>query len=263
MVDRVVLDRQRAVAARVRHLEVEILVHLLAGLHLVREVLPLPHAAAAALVDRELGVDQILVVLHEPLGAVEIAAFFVGREREDQVAIRLEAFVLQPNQVGHELRRHRLVVAGAAAVEEAVLLDERERIHRPVLALRFDDVEVREEKERLARAGAAVAEDQVALARIGSEDLHVGGGEARRLQPRRDRLGRLRDVAGGRVGRVDLDQLLVNLPRARIVRTGLRGDDRGGEQRNDEGVLHPAIIDGRPHGSWSARLSAERFASLD
>ena len=87
VIDRVVLHRQRAVAARVGHLEVEVLVDLLAGLHLVGEVLALAHVAAAAFVDRELGVDQILVVLHQPLGAVEVAAFLVGRERENQVAV--------------------------------------------------------------------------------------------------------------------------------------------------------------------------------
>ena len=166
MVDRVVLDRQRAVAAGVRHLEVEILVHLLARLDLVGQVLALPHVAAAAFVDRELGVDQILVVLHQPVDAVEGAAFLVGRERQNQIAIGREAFLLQANQVGDELRRHRLVVARAAAVEEAVLLEERERIERPVLALGLDDVEMREQQQRLAaRAGAARARDQVALLR--------------------------------------------------------------------------------------------------
>ena len=69
---------------------------------------------------------------------------------------------------------------------------------------------------------------------IGSEHLHVGGGEARRLQPRRDRVSGFGDVAGRRVGRVDFDELFVDLPRARVVRSRLSADDSGGEEgKND------------------------------
>src|SRR3954471_10893215 len=238
MVNRIVLHRQRAMAAGVGHLEVKILIDLLARLHLVGEVLAFAQVAAAAFVDRELGVEQVLVVLDQPLGAVELAAFLVGGQHQNQIAVRCYPLLLQADQVGDELRCHRLVVAGAAAVEEAVLLDEGERIHRPVLALGFDDVEVGEEEERPVRAGAAEAEDQVALARIRSDDLHVRGREARRLEPRRHRFRRLRHVAGRRVGGVDLDQLFVNLPRPRIVRPRLRRDQRRRDKHQHGCILH-------------------------
>ena len=80
-------------AALVGHIELEILKNLLARLDLVREVFALPHVAAAALVDRELGVDEVAVVLHEPVDAVEVAALFVGRERQNQIPIVREPFL--------------------------------------------------------------------------------------------------------------------------------------------------------------------------
>ena len=106
-------------------------------------------------------------------------------------------------------------VGGAAAVEVAVLLGEHERVHRPVLALRFDDVEVREQDHRPLRAGAAIAHDEVALLRRRSEHAHVGIRKASRLEPRGHRLRSLRRVANG-VRRVDLDELLEDLLRARL-----------------------------------------------
>ena len=224
-------------AAGVGHFEAEVLEHFLARLHFVGQVLALAHVAAAAFVDREFGVDQVLVVLHEPVDAVEIAAFFVGREREDQIAVGDEAFLLQPNHVGDELRRHRLVVARAAAIEPAVLLEKGERIERPVLALRLDDVEVREEQQRPPRAGAVIADDEVVLARIGAEEVDVGVRKSRRPQPRGHRLGRFRHVSCGRVGRVDLDELFVDLTRARVVRSGLRGE-RGRHENSGKNGSH-------------------------
>jgi hypothetical protein len=158
------------------------------------------------------------VVFHQPVHAVEAAAFLVGGQREDQIAIRREPFLLQPNQVGDELRRHPFVVSGPAAVEIAVLLEKRERIERPVLALGLHDVEMRQEEERLASAGASEPRDEVALARIGTEHLHVSRRESRGLQPRRHRVGSRRRVAN-RIGRVDLDQLFEDVARPRVVRS--------------------------------------------
>ena len=88
VVDRVVLHRHRAVAARVDHLELEILVDLLARLHLVGQVLAFPYRAAAAFIDRQLGVDQVAVILDEPVDAVELTAFLVGGQRQNQIAAR-------------------------------------------------------------------------------------------------------------------------------------------------------------------------------
>src|SRR5262249_12003925 len=152
---------------------------------------------------------------------------------------------LQANQVGSQDRGHRLVVAGPTAVEEAVLLEEHERIERPVLALRLDDVEMGDEEERLARAGAAIAGDQIVLARVRAAHLDVRRRESGGLQPRGHRFRGFCDVARGRIGRVDLNELLENLPRFRVVRTGLRGyggDGEGRERERGEWSIHAPII---------------------
>ena len=125
MIDGVVRDRQRAVAALVRHLQPVVDDVLFAHLHVVRDPLAGDRLAPSALVEAELGVDQIALVLQQPDDAVVgAAALFVGGERDDDVAVRLEAFTLVANQVGDPDRRLRLVVAGAAAVEVAVALGE-------------------------------------------------------------------------------------------------------------------------------------------
>ena len=86
---------------------------------------PVHRFAPAAFVQAELGVDQVALVLEQPLDAVVRAtALFVGRERDDDVAIGLEAFALVANQVGDPDRRLRFVVADAAAVEVAVFFGE-------------------------------------------------------------------------------------------------------------------------------------------
>ena len=78
----------------------------------------------------------------------------------------------------------------AAAVEVAVLLGERERIHAPVFALRFDDVGVREQQNGTTASGAAIPHDEIRLRRTRAADEDVGGGEAGRLEPLRDALRR-------------------------------------------------------------------------
>ena len=91
---------------------------------------------AAAFVQAELGVDELAVILDQPLDAVVVAALLIGGQRENDVALGHEVLLLHAQQVGDEDRGHRLVVGGAAAVEVAVLFDELERIEigRPVFA---------------------------------------------------------------------------------------------------------------------------------
>jgi hypothetical protein len=59
------------------------------------EVLAAAQRAAAAFVDGELGVNEVAMILHQPVDTVEGAAFFVGREREDQIAIGREPFLFK------------------------------------------------------------------------------------------------------------------------------------------------------------------------
>ena len=148
----------------------------------MRERLAVAQRAAAAFVDGELGVDQVAMVIEQPVRAVvrRIGQLLVGGERQDDVAVGLEAFLGILDQVGDEDRRHRLVVDRAAAAEIAVDLLQLERIEIPVLALGLDHVDMGDQQERLARAGAAQPRDQVALARPRRHHLDVGGRNAAR-----------------------------------------------------------------------------------
>ena len=69
---------------------------------------------------------------------------------------------------------------------------ERIEIGRPVFLLRLDDVEVREEEDRLAAGAgaAAIADDEIALARIRTADEDVRRREPGGAEPRGHRLGR-------------------------------------------------------------------------
>src|SRR5580700_4344320 len=100
-------------------------------------------ARSAVRVDGELSVDKRPVLSEQIRHAVLLLAdFLVGRERDDQVALRYELLLLQPNERGGNRRILVLHVARAAPVEVAVLLGEAERWQRPVLGFRLDDVEM-------------------------------------------------------------------------------------------------------------------------
>ncbi len=172
---------------------------------------------AAPLVDRQLGVDQRPMLLEEPDHAVVPATFFVRRQRHDEIAVGHEALPPVADQIRHERRGHCLVVGGAAAVEVAVPLEQLEGIDRPVFPIRLDDVEMSQQQQRPPGPGAAQARHHVALARSRHQHLDVGGREPGGEQPASHRLRRLGVVADG-VGRVDLDQLLIDLAQELLVR---------------------------------------------
>src|SRR5215472_19020343 len=98
----------------------------------------------------------------EPVHTVEgAAAFFVCRERNDDVAVGLEPFFFVLNQVGEPDGGLGFVVAGAAAVEIAVALVELERVHAPVFALGFYHVGMGEQENALQLAGSAITNDKI------------------------------------------------------------------------------------------------------
>ena len=207
-------------SAGILRLEAKVLIDFLARLDFVDQILAGLHLTRAALVDGQSGIDEMAMGFHQPFDTVEVAAFLVGGQGQNQISIGFEAFLLQPDQVRRQMRRHGLVVTRAPAVEVAVLFEEDERIERPVFALRFDDIQVRQEQDRPAGAGAAIPRNEVAFPRIGSEHLNVRCGEPGSLQPRRHRFGRLRRAAD-RVGCVDLDEFSEDLQGARVERARL------------------------------------------
>jgi hypothetical protein len=103
---------------------------------------------------------------------------------------------------------------------------------------------VGQQEQRLARPSPRKPRDEVALAGMRRQHLHVGGGEPGRPQPRGHRLGRL-GVVAYRVGGVGVDELAVDLEERLLVgRPGLRagGQRRQQEQRGDD--------DAQAHGGY-------------
>ena len=143
---------------------------------------------AAALVDRAGRPDPLGPVLGDPFRAGEAARLLVGRAGEQDVAPQARDRVAGRVETGRprlggeqpddtELHRdHRLHVDRAATVDVAVVDVRRERIVRPALGRRRDDVEVRQEEERLA-AGAVAAQAHVDRAATGFrfDDLRARG----------------------------------------------------------------------------------------
>ena len=101
MIDGVVGDRERAVAALIPNLEAEGEHVFLAHLNVVGDFLAAGFFTPAAFINGEVGVDQFAMVLEQPVDSVvRSAAFFIGGEGDDDVAVRLKAFALVADQVG-------------------------------------------------------------------------------------------------------------------------------------------------------------------
>src|SRR5450631_810377 len=124
MIDRIVLGRDRAVAALVLHLELIGQRDLFAGLDAVPDRLAVFQSDAAALVQCKFGIDQVAMVLEQPLDPETVAVenFLIGLERDDDIAFGLVTFLLVTNEIGDKGRRHVFVIAAAARIVIAVLL---------------------------------------------------------------------------------------------------------------------------------------------
>jgi len=147
---------------------------------------------------------------------------------------RREALASVANEIVGEHRGHGLVVARAARIEPAVLLDELEGIALPILAFRFHHIDVREQQNRLEPPISAVQNgDQRAVVRTirRRKDVHVGCRDSRSGESRAHRFGRARAAADG-AGGVDLDQFLVEIAERRfVIRGRLRAVHGSGDAR--------------------------------
>ena len=215
MVDRIVRLGQRTMAARVGGQYLVIPIQLL-GRHDLhgQRLAVIGDDAARFRVQRVLGIDEVSMILQEPIHPVRRAALFVGRERQDDVAIRNEPLLLQSNEIGDHDGIAGLHVLRAATVVVAVLLDELKRIGGPVLGSRFDHVEVADDENRPQPPTrlAAIAGDQVALPLVGPHHGDIGRGESGIEQSLRHRLRR-HGGASDRIRGVDLDQLFEDVVR--------------------------------------------------
>ena len=189
-----------------------------AGLDRVADWFAVLQPDTAALIQGEFGIDQVAVVFQQPLDSQRILVedFFIGLQRHDDVAVGLVALLSVADEIGDEGRRHVFVIAAATGIKIAVLLDQLERIGRPVLAAGGNHVDMSDQQDRFARAGAPEARDEIALTRRRREGVNVGFGEAASTQPRRHGFGRLGGVARC-CHRVDLDEFLVDVEGALLV----------------------------------------------
>ena len=154
VIDGVVGGWDRAVAAGVEGFELVVDVDFFAGLDGGAQAgVAFAFEFAAVEVDAVGGVDPVAVSFQEPVDAVVVAAFFVGGEGEDQVAVGSEIFFFQADEIGDQDGVAFFHVLGAAAVEVAVFFDELKGVGGPVGAEGFHDIEVADEEQGLL-AGA-------------------------------------------------------------------------------------------------------------
>src|SRR4029077_4759921 len=111
------------------------------------------------------------MVLDQPVDAVvRTAAFLIGGERHNDVAVRLEPLSPVADQICDPDSGLRLVVSGSAPVKKALLLNELKWVRAPVLAPGFDHIGMREKQERFASAGSVIAHYEIRLP--GSRSAH-------------------------------------------------------------------------------------------
>ena len=170
------------------------------------------HAARIG-IDDECRVDQIAVLLHKPVRAVELAPFLVGGQGQDEVALRLVALPMQAQESRHQRGIGLLHVLRAATIEVAVLFNELKRIGMPIGAQGLHHIDVAEKEYGLLsrRTGSAVADNEIHLARIRPDQMHVVCRESCIKKALLHGLRGGRHVALGRVGGVDFDELLEDL----------------------------------------------------
>src|SRR6185295_7859268 len=103
VIDGVIAGRNGAVAAGVEGFQLKVDVNLFAGLDGGAQALVAAFLELATVeVDAVLGVDQVAVILQQPVDAIVVAALFVGGEGENQVAIGSEIFFFQAHETGNQ-----------------------------------------------------------------------------------------------------------------------------------------------------------------
>ena len=196
-------------AARISRSELKVGIQFLSRVHndVERFAMLSGHAAAIG-IEHKVAVDQVAMILQQPINAVRCAAFFVCRKGENDVAIGLKPSLLQADESGHRNGVAVFHVLRASSIEIAVLLDKLKRIRGPVLTAGFDDIQMSNGQDRLGhlrRFHGAVQRDSLYV-RWGRERSHHAQ-EIRRQAAAFPWHWRRRGIPDG-VRRVDLNQLL-------------------------------------------------------
>ena len=178
--------------------------------------------AAGVRIDHVSCIHQVAMLAHQPVSAVELAAFFVCCERQDQVALGLISLAMQAQESFDQRGVGVLHVLRATPVDIAVLLNELKGIGGPIGAQRLHHVYVAEEKNGLVggRSGSAEADNEILFAFIRAEEMDVFG----RKSCIEEEAFHGRSCAGyialRRVRCVDFDELLEDGERLRAIFSG-------------------------------------------
>jgi hypothetical protein len=189
-------------------------------------------AAAGIGVHAKLSVDQVAMLLDEPIHTVGRAAFLVGGKGEDEIARGFELFALDAQEGGDECGVVAFHVGGAASVEVAVLFTKDEGVRGPVGAAGLNDVEVSQEEDGTRGSRSEQADYKVALADDGGEDLYVARRESGGAEAGGHGFGGSRVIARG-IGGIDFDKLFEDLAGELLFgRLSAEGNERdnGGEE---------------------------------
>src|SRR5208282_6131993 len=111
------------------------------------------------------------------VNTIRLAALFVRGQSKNDVAVGDVTFLLKADQSGGHNGIAALHVLRAAAVIEAVLLNEAEGIGSPVFAMGFHYVEVADQQQRFMFPCSAEPNDKILLAVVRPENLYIGFGE--------------------------------------------------------------------------------------
>src|SRR5262249_7784127 len=185
-------------------------------------------------IDAVFSINQIAMVRDQPLHAVGLPAFFVGSERQNQVAGGNPAFLFESQKVCYKYGFALLDVRGAATVEEAIDLIELERIHGPVFAQCFDNIQVAEKQNGLALPAPMQAHHEVLLVGQRPDDIDVLGRKARSAKTGSHGLSGSGDIPGRRVCGVDLNQLFENVTGKLVFRSEAVLLGKGARYRSDD-----------------------------
>jgi hypothetical protein len=194
-------------------------------------------------------IDPVMMVFGEPLRAIGLTAFFVSRERQDEVTRGDPTPLYQPHKIRSQDRVALYDVGRAAAIKKTIHLIQLEWVHGPVLAQRFYNVEVGDKQDGLAGAASAQTDDKVFLLRLWPIDVNIFCGKARSAKASSHSFCRGSHVAGRCVSSIDFNELLKNIASSLMFRCerGLRlGEGEAAQQSHGASQSQKAFN----HRAW-------------
>src|SRR2546430_1292824 len=151
------------------------------------------------------------MIFDQPVNAVEWAtAFLVCGKGHDNVAIGAKAFFFILNEIRNPDGGLGFIVAGAAAIKVAILFSKLEWVEAPVFSVGFDNIDVREEENRLALVGTVEANDEVFFFGAGTAKKKVRILKTRCFQAGGGSFGNRSGGTGSEAGG-DFDELFIDI----------------------------------------------------